>query len=161
MGGRNYKTPSLGSLAAYRSSSTSMLVNVGIRNSSHQQPHCSFTCVNKAGIPPQHSCLLSLPPLPACQSFLSNINMASAARIPLKTVLFTATLALGVSASRVNLRDFLIRTFTGPGSYSRIIAATLVLANLKNVPFAWHVGSPFFQASSKADCTSSASSTRS
>ena len=76
------------------------------------------------------------------------MNMASAAAKisltggPLKTVLFTATLLAGVGAARLNIRNLLVRTFTGSGSYSRIIATILVLANLKNVPFAWHVRLP-------------------
>lgn len=66
-------------------------------------------------------------------------NMASATRLPLKSIAFTTTLALGVGASRVDLRNLLLRMFTGPGSKSRIAFAFIVLLNLKNVPFAWHV----------------------
>ena len=65
--------------------------------------------------------------------------MASATRLPLKSLAFTTALVLSAGASRVNLRNLIINTFTGPGSYSRLAAVLLVLANLKNVPFAWHV----------------------
>ncbi|KUJ11908.1 uncharacterized protein LY89DRAFT_653422 [Mollisia scopiformis] len=64
--------------------------------------------------------------------------MASASSLPIKLIAFTTALVLGASASRINLRTLIINTFTGPGMYSRIAAALLVLANLKNVPWAWH-----------------------
>ncbi|TVY91596.1 Uncharacterized protein LAWI1_G001783 [Lachnellula willkommii] len=64
--------------------------------------------------------------------------MASATRLPLKSILFTGTLVLGIGASRVNLRSHAISFFTGSGRNSRILAAVILLANLKNVPFAWH-----------------------
>ncbi|TVY18902.1 Uncharacterized protein LARI1_G003708 [Lachnellula arida] len=64
--------------------------------------------------------------------------MASATRLPLKSILFTGTLVLGIGASRVNLRSHAISFFTGSGRNSRILAAVILLANLKNVPIAWH-----------------------
>ncbi|TVY30589.1 Uncharacterized protein LHYA1_G000550 [Lachnellula hyalina] len=64
--------------------------------------------------------------------------MASATRLPLKSILFTGTLVLGIGASRVNLRSHALSFFTGSGRNSRILAAVILLANLKNVPFAWH-----------------------
>ncbi|KAH8685907.1 hypothetical protein BGZ60DRAFT_441307 [Tricladium varicosporioides] len=64
--------------------------------------------------------------------------MASATRLPLKSVLFTATLVVGVGASRLHLRTILRNTFTGPGKYSRIAAVLVILANFKNVPYVWH-----------------------
>jgi hypothetical protein len=73
------------------------------------------------------------------------MNMASATATPWKSILFATTVILGVSAKGLNIRDLLIRAFTGPGSYSRIVAATLVLANLKNLPWAWHVRLPLLQ----------------
>ena len=78
--------------------------------------------------------------------------MASATKLPLKSMVLASSVAipivLGASASRVNLRNLVIRTFTGPGSYSRVVAAILILTNLKNVPFAWHVGPPFSRPTS-------------
>jgi len=68
-----------------------------------------------------------------------SFTMASATRLPLKSILFTTAIVASTGASRVNLRNLLIRTFTGPGSYSRIAAILIVLANLKNVPGTWHV----------------------
>ncbi|KAH7407912.1 hypothetical protein BKA64DRAFT_721658 [Cadophora sp. MPI-SDFR-AT-0126] len=64
--------------------------------------------------------------------------MASATRLPLRTIAFTTALVISAGASRVSFRKLALSTFTGPGSYSRIVAALIVLANLKNVPFAWH-----------------------
>lgn len=56
----------------------------------------------------------------------------------MKSIVFTITLSLGTAASRVHLRNFVVNTFTGPGSKSRTFALLLIVANLKNVPFAWH-----------------------
>ncbi len=69
--------------------------------------------------------------------------MASSTRLPMKTILLTTTLVAGASISRLNLKSLLLSTFTGPGSYSRILVTAIVLANLKNVPFAWHVSLAF------------------
>jgi hypothetical protein len=68
--------------------------------------------------------------------------MASGARLPLRSLAFTGALALSVVASRMSIRNALLNTFTGP---SRVLAALFILANIKNVPFAWHVsGSSHF-----------------
>lgn len=64
--------------------------------------------------------------------------MASATSLPLKSIAFSVSLILGTAASRVNLRNLLVSTFTGPGSKSRTFAVLVILANLKNVPFGWH-----------------------
>jgi hypothetical protein len=69
--------------------------------------------------------------------------MASATRLPLKSIAFTTALVLTASASRISLRNVLVNGVTGPGKYSRILATILVLLNLKSVPFAWHVSPPF------------------
>lgn len=71
--------------------------------------------------------------------FSHSFTMASATRLPLKSILFTTAIVASTGASRINLRNLLIRTFTGPGSYSRIAAILIVLVNLKNVPGTWHV----------------------
>jgi len=56
----------------------------------------------------------------------------------------TTTTALAhIAAFLLTLRDFFVESFSGPGSYSRIVATLFVLGNLKNVPFAWHVRFPF------------------
>ena len=65
--------------------------------------------------------------------------MASATRYPIKTVGFTAAVLIAAGASRVNVKKLLESTFTGPGSYSRVVAAVVILFNLKNAPWAWHV----------------------
>jgi hypothetical protein len=51
----------------------------------------------------------------------------------------TTTALVHISAFLFPLRDLFVESFSGPGSYSRIIATLFVLGNLKNVPFAWHV----------------------
>lgn len=65
--------------------------------------------------------------------------MASATRLPLKSLGFTIILVAGAGASRANLRKVLIDTFTGPGSYSRIAVVIALLLNFKSLPFVWHV----------------------
>jgi hypothetical protein len=69
--------------------------------------------------------------------------MASATRLPLKSILFTTSIVLGVGASRVGLREILLKTVTGPGKYKRIAVILLLFANIKNVPFFWHVSKLF------------------
>jgi hypothetical protein len=65
--------------------------------------------------------------------------MASATRLPLKSILLTASIILGVGATRPTAKKAMLSIFTGPGKYSRIAAFLIVLANLKNFPFVWHV----------------------
>jgi hypothetical protein len=65
--------------------------------------------------------------------------MASASRLPLKSIAFSTAIVFAATASKVNLRKIIINTFTGPGMYSRMLAAVLILANFKNIPWAWHV----------------------
>ncbi|RDL37485.1 Thioesterase ester dehydrase-isomerase [Venustampulla echinocandica] len=64
--------------------------------------------------------------------------MASATRLPLKSILLATSLVLGVSASRIQLRSAVLNTLTGPGKYSRIAVILVIFANIKNVPFVWH-----------------------
>jgi hypothetical protein len=66
--------------------------------------------------------------------------MASTARLPLKSIAFATSLILAAGTSQIQLRDLIFRTFTGPGSYSRIAIIGVLLANLKNAPLVWHVG---------------------
>lgn len=65
--------------------------------------------------------------------------MASATRLPLKSIAFTTAVVVAAGASKVSFKNLAVSTFTGPGSYSRIVATLIVLANLKNGPFVWHV----------------------
>ncbi|ESZ91385.1 hypothetical protein SBOR_8237 [Sclerotinia borealis F-4128] len=65
--------------------------------------------------------------------------MASATRLPLKSILFTTAVVAAAGASHVNLQNLLVDTFTGPGSYSRIAATVVILANLKSLPGVWHI----------------------
>ncbi|KAG9235057.1 hypothetical protein BJ875DRAFT_283722 [Amylocarpus encephaloides] len=64
--------------------------------------------------------------------------MASASALPLKSILFTASIVAGVGVSRVSLRDLLLKTVAGPGKYKRITILLVILANWKNVPWVWH-----------------------
>ncbi|CAG8978824.1 hypothetical protein HYALB_00013198 [Hymenoscyphus albidus] len=64
--------------------------------------------------------------------------MASATRLPLKSILFTTTLVISLGASRVRLRSLVLKTVTGPGSYRRLAILSIVLANIKNFPSVWH-----------------------
>jgi hypothetical protein len=65
--------------------------------------------------------------------------MASAASLPLKSIGFASAILLAAGGSRIQFRDLLVRTFTGPGRNSRIAVIALVLANVKNLPFVWTV----------------------
>jgi len=66
--------------------------------------------------------------------------MASAARLPLKRIATVGIVALTIGAWKS--RPLVVRFLTGPGSYSRIIALLVVLANYKNFPGVWHVCIP-------------------
>jgi hypothetical protein len=65
--------------------------------------------------------------------------MASATSLPLKSIAFTTALVVTAGTSRLNIQSLLVKTFTGPGSYSRIAVLAVILANLKNLPWVWHV----------------------
>lgn len=79
--------------------------------------------------------------------------MASATSLPVKSIAFTTSLLAGVTASRVDLQKLVVSNFTGPGSKSRIFAALVILANLKNVPSAWHVCFPRLLCSAPSETT--------
>ena len=61
----------------------------------------------------------------------------SASRLPLKSI--TAVLSVALSIGAWKSRPFALSFLTGPGSYSRILALFVVLANYKNFPGVWHV----------------------
>jgi hypothetical protein len=73
------------------------------------------------------------------QSLLRRAIMAGATKISVRTVAALVAVGVGFSVTRVNVKALLLKTLTGPGSVSRIIALAVVLANLKNLPFVWHV----------------------
>jgi hypothetical protein len=77
--------------------------------------------------------------------FIAPLDMASASRLPLKSLAFTTTLVLALGISRTNILNVLLNTFTGPGRYRRIAVTVILLANLKNLPFGWHVSFMAFQ----------------
>jgi hypothetical protein len=77
--------------------------------------------------------------LKCLQSLLRRVIMAGATKISVRTVAALVAVGVGYGASKVNLKALLLQTITGPGSGSRIIALAVVLANLKNLPFVWHV----------------------
>ncbi|KAI9649441.1 hypothetical protein NHQ30_002017 [Ciborinia camelliae] len=64
--------------------------------------------------------------------------MASATRLPLKSIIFTTAVVAAAGASHVDIEKLLVDIFTGPGSYSRIAATVVILANLKSLPGVWH-----------------------
>ncbi|TEY84273.1 hypothetical protein BOTCAL_0018g00500 [Botryotinia calthae] len=64
--------------------------------------------------------------------------MASATRLPLKSIAFTTAVAAAAGIAHVNIQKLLSDVFTGPGSYSRIAATVVILANLKSLPGVWH-----------------------
>lgn len=65
--------------------------------------------------------------------------MASAVSLPLKSIAFVSSIILATGGSRIKYRNLVVRTFTGPGSYSRTAAIALLLINVKNWPFVWSV----------------------
>jgi hypothetical protein len=80
-----------------------------------------------------------------CSSFLlpRRITMAGATKISIRTVAALAVVGVGFGVSKANLKSLVLNTVTGPGNVSRIIALVVVLANLKNLPFMWHVCTAF------------------
>ncbi len=68
--------------------------------------------------------------------------MAGATKISIRTVAALAAVSVVFGASKVNLKSLVLGTVTGPGNVSRILALVVVLANLKNLPFVWHVCPP-------------------
>jgi len=69
--------------------------------------------------------------------------MAGATKISIRTVAALAAVSVVFGVSKVNLKSLVLNTVTGPGNASRIIALVVVLANLKNLPFVWHVCPPY------------------
>jgi hypothetical protein len=65
--------------------------------------------------------------------------MASATALPMKPLGVTAATAVIAAAYMLDVPKLVVNIFTGPGSFSRIVAIVLVLANLKNFPLVWHV----------------------
>lgn len=78
------------------------------------------------------------------------LKMASATRLPLKSIAFTTAVVAAAGISHVNIQKLLSDVFTGPGSYSRIAATVVILANLKSLPGVWHVCSPFLCTPSRS-----------
>jgi hypothetical protein len=72
-------------------------------------------------------------------SYQPFLEMASAASLPLKSIAFVSSIILAAGGSRIQYRDLLVRTFTGPGSYKRTALIALLLINIKNWPFVWTV----------------------
>lgn len=66
--------------------------------------------------------------------------MASAARLPLKRIATVGIVGLAIGAWKSE--PLIVKFLTGPGSYSRILALLVVLANYKNFPGVWHVCIP-------------------
>jgi hypothetical protein len=69
--------------------------------------------------------------------------MAGATKISIRTVAALAAVSVVFGVSKVNLKSLVLNTVTGPGNVSRIMALVVVLSNLKNLPFVWHVCPPY------------------
>jgi hypothetical protein len=69
--------------------------------------------------------------------------MVGATKISIRTVAALAAVSVAFGVSKVNLKSLVLNTVTGPRNMSRIIAIVVVLANLKNLPFVWHVCPPY------------------
>lgn len=80
--------------------------------------------------------------LKSLQTLLRHTIMAGATKISVRAVAVLVAVGLGYGATKVNFKALLLNTLTGPGSVSRIVALAVVLANLKNLPFVWHVSFP-------------------
>lgn len=76
--------------------------------------------------------------------FLRRTIMASATGLPYKSIAAVGIAGLTLGASHVDVKGLILKLVTGPGSYSRIAAALIILANIKNLPFVWHVSFPSF-----------------
>ena len=61
------------------------------------------------------------------------------ASVDVPSLTMTTTALAHISALLLPFRDLFVASFSGPGSYSRLIPTLFVLGNPKNVPFAWHV----------------------
>lgn len=72
-------------------------------------------------------------------------------RLPVKWILAVCGVAASFGAWKS--RWLPVRFVTGPGSFSRILALVVVLANYKNFPFVWHVrASPISQQAGGGEC---------
>ncbi|TEY81055.1 hypothetical protein BOTCAL_0035g00500 [Botryotinia calthae] len=58
--------------------------------------------------------------------------------LPLKSLVFATGIAVTIGVFHTSVQNLIINTVTGPGSYSRIAIAILLLGNLKNLPGVWH-----------------------
>ena len=65
--------------------------------------------------------------------------MASPSSFPLKSIILVVAVAFTAGVYRAQLQNLIVNAVTGPGSYSRIGAAMILLANLKILPGVWHV----------------------
>jgi hypothetical protein len=115
--------------------------NPWCRRKQTPEPRPTFTLNLPSDLTSSAAYVFNSQSLLSCFFTSHSLIMASGTRLPLKSITFTMALALSVTASRLSIRTILLNTFTGPGSTSRIVATLFVLANLKNIPFAWHVSS--------------------
>ncbi|KAK6610734.1 capsule polysaccharide biosynthesis protein [Botrytis cinerea] len=58
--------------------------------------------------------------------------------LPLKSLVFATGIAVTIGVFHTSVQNLILNTVTGPGSYSRIAIAILLLGNLKNLPGVWH-----------------------
>ena len=65
--------------------------------------------------------------------------MASLSNFPLKSILLAVTVAVVSGVYRAHIQNLITNTVKRPGSYSRISAAMILLANLTILPGVWRV----------------------
>ncbi|CCU81560.1 unnamed protein product [Blumeria hordei] len=65
--------------------------------------------------------------------------MAFTSRLPFLPLPVISSVVVAVGASHIKVPQLLASLLSGQGRYSRAVAAILIFANLKNLPFIWHL----------------------
>lgn len=60
-------------------------------------------------------------------------------RLPVRQLLLVFAWLLVIASSRTRLPRYVAEYFSGPDKYSHIILTTILLINIKCLPFVWHV----------------------
>ncbi|KAH8820889.1 hypothetical protein F5884DRAFT_840313 [Xylogone sp. PMI_703] len=63
--------------------------------------------------------------------------MASAAALPIKTLTAVAATGAVVGAAKMEVWKVIMKMYTGPDKYARILATLYILVNIKNMPGMW------------------------
>ncbi|KAI0994684.1 hypothetical protein K3495_g13497 [Podosphaera aphanis] len=59
--------------------------------------------------------------------------------MPFFSRLVLSSLVITAIISRLRFLRYVLRFFTGPGRYSRLLATAVIIANVKTLPFIWHM----------------------